>query len=386
MRLGRAGLEHLAALYVRYVSALSTPRRKCLVLDLDNTLWGGVLGEEGVEGIAIGHEGLGLAFREFQLAILALAQRGILLAIASKNNQDDVFEVLDKHPEMVLRRKDFACHEIHWNPKSESLPRIAEQLNLGLESFVFWDDEPREREIVRTQHPAVLVPDVPADPSSFAQALLNLECFDVLSLTDEDRRRGELYRQDAGRQQWLARAAPSNLEEFYHSLEMAVSIECPNGYGIPRFAQLTQRTNQFNFTTRRYTESEIRAKLADNSWSLHTLSLEDRFGALGVVGAAIVKQQTRNWQLDTFLMSCRALGRGAEEAFLATLANEARNAGAVFSGEFIPTKKNEPARQFLARLGISVQSGDDSAFHFEIDPAKIAFPSWIARVHRSAFQ
>ena len=145
MRLNRAGIGHLAVLYVRYLSALLLPRRKCLVLDLDNTLWGGVLGEDGIDGIILGQEGVGLAFREFQLALKALAQRGVLLAVASKNNPADALEVIDHHPEMVLRRNDFACLEIHWNPKSESLPRIAHQLNLGLESFVFWDDEPRER-------------------------------------------------------------------------------------------------------------------------------------------------------------------------------------------------------------------------------------------------
>ncbi len=207
MRIGRKGLELLASLYTRYISAALLPRRKCLVLDLDNTLWGGVIGEDGVQGIAIGQEGIGLAFREFQLAIKAIAQRGVILAIASKNNPADVFEVLDNHPEMVLRRQDFACIEVHWNPKSESLARIAKQLNIGLDSLVFWDDEPREREIIRDQTPLVLIPEVPSDPSAYAEALFNLECFDVLNLTEEDRRRGEMYRQDISRQQLLGQYA-----------------------------------------------------------------------------------------------------------------------------------------------------------------------------------
>ncbi len=274
MRLGRGGMTELAKLYRRYLAALMLPRRKVLVLDLDNTLWGGVLGEDGIDGIAIGREGIGLAFREFQLAILALAQRGVVLAIASKNNSGDVMEVLNNHPEMVLRQKDFACAEIHWNPKSDSLPRIAQQLNLGMDSFVFWDDEPREREIVRSQHPSVLVPEIPADPSDYARALLDLDCFDVLNLTAEDRQRGELYRQDADRQQWLSAASPADLCEFYRSLNMIVSIAVPDTYSVPRFAQLTQRTNQFNFTTRRYSEGDIRAMLADASHSLYTISLE----------------------------------------------------------------------------------------------------------------
>ena len=167
---------------------------------------------------SIGQEGIGLAFREFQLALKALAQRGVILAVASKNNPADALEVFDHHPEMVLRRNDFACLEIHWNPKSESLPRIAQQLNLGLESFVFWDDEPREREVVRSQHPAVFVPEVPADPSAYAKAVLALDCFDVLNLTEEDRRRGEMYREETDRQQWLSAARPNDLAEFYRSL------------------------------------------------------------------------------------------------------------------------------------------------------------------------
>src|SRR5262249_41143541 len=151
----------------------------------------------------------------------------------------------------------------HWQPKSESLPRIAKHLNLGLESFVFWDDEPREREIVRTQHPKVFVPEVPSDPSGYARTLLELSCFDVLSMTEEDRRRGQMYREEAERQQFLDAESPTNLDEFYRSLGMAVKICRPDNFGVVRLAQLTQRTNQFNFTTRRYTEGEVRSMLVD---------------------------------------------------------------------------------------------------------------------------
>jgi FkbH-like protein len=386
MRIGRVGFGHLSALYTRYLSALFMPRRKCLVLDLDNTLWGGVLGEDGPEGIAIGQEGIGLAFREFQLAILALAQRGVVLAVASKNNPDDVFEIFDHHPEMVLRRRDFACMEIHWSPKSESLPRIAQQLNLGLDSFVFWDDEPREREVVRSQHPSVLVPEVPADPSDYARALLNLEYFDVLNLTDEDRQRGEMYRQEADRQQWLTVAPTSDLGEFYRSLNMQVTINRPDAYAMARFAQLTQRTNQFNFTTRRYSEGDIRAKLNDPAYALYTIGLEDRFGKLGVIGAAIVERQTDKWRLDTFLMSCRALGRGVEDAFLATLVADAAEAGATLHGTFIPTKKNPPARQFLDRLNMQLQLVSDDSFEFKVSPHQVEFPKWITRRDGSLMQ
>jgi FkbH-like protein len=377
MRFGRAGLTKLSGLYQRYLAALFTPRRKVLVLDLDNTLWGGVLGEDGVDGIAIGQEGIGLAYREFQLAIRALARRGVVLAIASKNNSGDAWEVIDRHPEMVLRRRDFACAEIHWSPKSESLPRIAQQLNLGLDSLVFWDDEPREREIVRSQHPSVLVPEVPTDPTSYARAILELPCFDVISLTEEDRRRGEMYRQELDRQQWLSEAAPADLSEFYRSLNMIVTIARPDEFGVARIAQLTQRTNQFNFTTRRYTEGDIRSKLADPSCGLYTVSLEDRFGKLGVVGAAIVEQDGAAWRLDTFLMSCRALGRGVEDAFLATLIREATRAHAELAGRFIPTTKNAPTRQFLERLNVPLEAAGEGGVQFRLHSGQIGCPEWI---------
>jgi FkbH-like protein len=246
-----------------------------------------------------------------------------------------------------------------------------------LDSFVFWDDEPREREVVRNQHPAVLVPEVPADPSTYAKIVLGLECFDVLGLTEEDRRRGAMYREESDRQQWLSAAPAADLGEFYHSLKMAVTIERPDAFAVPRVAQLTQRTNQFNFTTRRYDEGEIRAKLDDPRYGIYVISLEDRFGKLGVIGAAIVVRKTDAWDLDTFLMSCRALGRGVEDAFLATLAANATAAGAKLRGEFISTKKNLPARQFLARLNLVPEGANAAPHSFEIDSKKVAVPGWI---------
>ena len=377
MRLGRAGLEQLAQLYGRYLSALFLPRRKCLVLDLDNTLWGGVLGEDGAAGIAIGQEGIGLAYREFQLALKALAHRGVLLAVASKNNTTDAIEVLDQHPEMVLRRNDFACLEIHWNSKSESLPRIARQLNLGLESLVFWDDEPREREVIRNQHPAVFVPEVPADPSGYAQAVLNLECFDMLSLTEEDRRRGEMYREDANREQWLSGSQSSDLSEFYRSLNMCMAIEPPDQYAVPRFAQLTQRTNQFNFTTRRYSDGEIRARLADPAYGLYVASLEDRFGKLGLIGAAMVLRQGERLAVGHILDELPGIGPRSRRCIFGQSCRGSQRGRASLYGEFLPTKKNRPAREFLSAKILAPDISTDAAFEFAIAPAQIRIPPWI---------
>ena len=351
MRLGAAALPLLANAYARYVEALFTPRRKCLVLDLDNTLWGGVLGEDGAGGIQLGHSGVGLAYREFQMAILALYHRGIILAAASKNDAADALSVLRDHPDMVLRPEHFACVEINWNDKPGNIERIAEKLNIGRDSLVFWDDSPMERGMVKSQLPEVLVPEVPADASEYAMFLRRMTCFDVLSLTREDQSRGRMYREQAERDSFLSQEAPRSLDDYYASLEMVVTIERATDVSAPRIAQLTQRTNQLNLTTRRYTEAEVRARAADPSWRVVGLSLRDRFGDLGLIGAAMLHEGPEEWELDTFLMSCRALGRRVEETFASHLAEIAAETGKPLRGVFLPTKKNAPVRELFVRNG-----------------------------------
>jgi FkbH-like protein len=378
MRLSREAMSGLATCYTRYLSALYLPRRKCLVLDLDNTLWGGVIGEDGISGIEIGHQGVGLAYREFQMAIVALSQRGVILAICSKNNPDEAMDALANHPNMVLRPENLACSELGWKPKHEGLQRIAQRLNIGLDSLVFWDDSPFEREMVRSQLPSVLVPEVPSEVSNWATNLLALDCFDVLSLTDEDQRRGELYRQQAEREQYSKIAGKRNLDEFYRSLQMLATIREADELVLPRIAQLVQRTNQFNFTTRRYTEAEVRRMQESPDHRVYSLCVKDRFGDLGQVGAAIVRLNLGVWELDTLLVSCRALGRGAEDAFLAFLTLQAQAAGARLVGTFVPTAKNSPVREFLDRLGVDLKKGDSMGYQFSTDPQSVSIPSWIS--------
>ena len=351
MRLASPSLPLLAAAWARHLAALVTPRRKCLVLDLDNTLWGGVLGEDGPGGIQLGHSGIGLAYRELQMAVLSLSSRGVLLAAASKNNLDDVLPVLRDHPDMVLRPEHFACLEIHWQDKPESLRRIADKLNIGRDSLVFWDDNPLERGMVKSQLPEVLVPDVPDDPSEYAQFLRDLACFDILTLTKEDRTRGQMYREQVERDTFLAQGPPRSLDDYYASLEMVATIEPATDTSIPRIAQLTQRTNQLNLTTRRYTEADIRAFANDPSCRVYGLSLRDRFGDLGLIGAAVLRERPAEWELDTFLMSCRALGRRVEETFASHLAEVAAQTGKPLRGVFLPTKKNAPMRELLEQTG-----------------------------------
>jgi FkbH-like protein len=380
--LGRIRLSHeaigkLAELHALYLATLLQARKKCLVLDLDNTLWGGIIGEDGMSGIQLGQSGLGLAFREFQMAILSLFGKGVILAISSKNNPEEVQQVFSEHSEMVLGWEHFAASEINWEDKATGIERLAKRLNIGLDSMVFLDDNPVERELVRMRLPEVMVPELPADPSAYASFLLGLDCFYTLRLTDEDRQRGVLYRQQAEREAFLSQTPVSSLEDYYSMLEMVVTLREADAAISARVAQLTQRTNQFNLTTRRYSERDILAMMADPRWRLFALDLEDKFGTYGTVGLAIVYQDGKAWQLDTFLMSCRALGRAVEEAFLWYVALQAESAGASLSGTFVPTKKNKPAEAFLQRNGLLPESLEDGEHAFEVRSDALAKPDWL---------
>jgi FkbH-like protein len=378
IRLARTGLNLLTQQYARYISALLTPRRKCLVLDLDNTLWGGVIGEDGLLGIQLGHESIGLAYREFQMAALALSQRGIILAVCSKNNPNEALTVLRNHPDTILRPEHFACMEINWHAKTENLRRIAQKLNIGLDSLVFWDDSPVEREIVSHQLPEVLVVDVPDDPSDYAIHLLDLECFDTLSLTEDDSRRSQMYRQQAQRELYFEQSQSDSLEKLYSSLDIVVTISQASDFALPRIAQLTQRTNQFNFTTRRYSNSEVQALASDSNYRLYSLQLQDKFGDVGIVGAAIIRQELGYWHLENFLMSCRALGRSVEDTFLAYLVSKAKGNGTQLTGYFRPTQKNAPVLALLAKYGLEPpQHWQGEIWEFKVPISSVEQVSWI---------
>ena len=316
---------HLADEYVKFIRALAGGAKKCLVLDLDNTLWGGIVGEDGVDAIRLGATYPGSAFVQFQRLVQDLARRGVILALASKNNPADVDEVFARHPSMVLRKDDFAAMEIGWNPKSESLRRIAARLAIGLEHMVFVDDNPVECEEVRRALPQVHVIALPAQPERYVRALQREGLFDTAAISDEDRRRGELYRQRAEAES--ARASAGSLEGFYRDLAMEISVAPIARPSLPRAAQLTQKTNQFNVTTRRYTETEIGERLRDPSWVGFTVAVKDRFGDNGIVGVALARVEGRTLAIDTLLMSCRIIGRTVETAMLAHLCDEAISRG-----------------------------------------------------------
>lgn len=323
-------------------------RKKCLVLDLDNTLWGGVLGEDEISGIQVDGDYPGKAFHLWQEGIKELEHEGIILAICSKNNQPDV-EALFAAREMPLRLEDFACTRINWNDKATNIREIAQDLNIGLDSMVFVDDNPTERELIRRQLPMVAVPEWPAQPyelPAFYQQLVQ-DYFSVYSLTEEDKNKTEQYRQNASRAH--AQASFTDMEDFLCSLEMELTIAPANEVSLPRIAQMTQKTNQFNLTTHRYTEDAIRAMLADGA-KIWTLAVKDKFGDNGITGLMIV---TKGGEIDTLLLSCRVLGKGIEEAFVKMVLKslEIDEVHAMY----IPTEKNGQVAAFWDRMGMKVE-------------------------------
>jgi FkbH-like protein len=376
-RWSRRALQVLAERYSAAICSRLGRVRKCVVVDLDNTLWGGIVGEDGLEGLRLGEDGIGRAYVEFQLELLNLYRKGILLAICSKNNPDDALAVIRRHPAMRLREEHFAAMRINWADKASNLRALAADLNLGLDSFVFLDDNPVERSWVRQNIPEVLVPDLPVDPSEYKTALLELSAraFYKVSVTAEDRWRGEFYQAQAERGRLETSA--TSLEEFYRALEMHARIGPSDAFSIPRIAQLTQKTNQFNLTTRRYTETEIQALSKDPNCAVWWLDLADRFGPNGIVGVLILKRDLSDaWVIDTFLLSCRVMGRTVENALLAVVAREL-NAPRLI-GEFRRTAKNAPVRDLYPRLGFRLLREDPESQFWELDLAAASLepPDW----------
>jgi FkbH-like protein len=371
--LSTAGLRHLADHLTRAIAALVLPAAKVVVLDLDNTLWGGIVGEDGPGGIAIGPSGLGAAFAAFQDALLALRAQGVLLAIASKNNEADAFEIFDHHPGMRIRRDHLAAHRISWQPKSESLRELAGELSLGVDSFVFVDDSPTECAEVASVLPEVTVLQLPPEPARYVEALRAVPQLDRMTLTDEDRMRAAAYAAEKIRT--AARAAaegdPDALRAHLRSLALVVHVRRIGDAEVARAAQLTQKTNQFNLTTVRRSEADIEAMRRDPAWRLYALDVTDRFGDYGTTGLVFARRvdDGATWDLDTVLLSCRVLGRGVESALLRVVTADLIAAGARrLTGRLIPTKKNAPVRDFLPRHGFVALAGDGSGESFVKEP------------------
>jgi FkbH-like protein len=375
--IGPAGMNALARVYLRYVRAISGNTRKCIVLDLDNTLWGGILGEEGPQGIELGSEYPGNAYVAFQRCLLNLRERGVLLAIASKNNPQDVDHVFAENGAMVLSKRHFSAAEIHWEPKSVSVARIAASLNLDPRHIVFVDDNPAECLEVEKAIPSITTITLPRNPEDYEEALLSEGLFDALGFSDEDRRRAELYGQREAAER--LRSTAVSLEEYYRSLEMRVYIEPINSTNVARAAQMTQKTNQFNATTRRYTEAEITAMLLTGQYKGLAVRVVDTFGDNGIVGLLLARKIGKVCDVDTFLLSCRVINRAIEAVMLHWLTSNALKEGfEAVEGWIHVTERNVPVRDLYASHGFSaIESNERSTrWRLELRNAHIAVPEW----------
>jgi len=371
----------LVSEWMKFIHPITGVLCKVLVVDLDNTLWGGVLGEEGLEGIQVGSEYPGAFYRSLQRTLIDLHQRGILLAVCSKNNREEAMEALEKHPEMLLRPEHFAAFRINWQDKAQNVREIAAELNLGTDAIAFLDDNPVERERVRSEMPEVKVISVPDHARGFARAIRECPYFERLTLSAEDKEHTRMYHQQAKRAE-LAKSAAS-LEDFYRSLDQEVQIAHVIPETLARVAQLTQKTNQYNVTTRRYTEQQIEEVAAQPNWGVYSVRVKDRFGDNGIVGVLIARTEGEVCEIDTFLLSCRVIGRTVETAMLGFLADTSRKNGAsILRGWFLPTKKNAPAREIYAAHQFKPVATEDgrTLWALNLEEADIPNPEWI-RLH-----
>ena len=379
IRLGDRVLSEVARAYARYVAPLKGLRKKCVVLDLDNTLWGGIVGEDGPGRIKLGNASPGVEYQDFQRYLLSLTERGILLTINSKNNFDDAMQVIRSHDGMILREKHFSAIRINWTAKADNMVSIARELNIGVDSFIFVDDNPSEREMMRSVLPTVLTVELPTDPSLYRETLEMLPQLQALVVTDEDRSRVEQYR--AKQQREEVRASAQSMEEYLQSLGIAVEIALASNSTIQRIHQLFQRTNQFNLTTRRYDEAQFVRFIKDPGVRIYALQARDRFGDHGLVAAALVRTGNEQWLIDSFLMSCRVIGYGVETALLAHIWGQAKEARVkVLLGDYIETPKNVPAKEFYSRHGFTVdgQKVDEKLVRYRLSTeGSVLVPQWI---------
>jgi FkbH-like protein len=355
--------------------------RKVVVLDLDDTLWGGVIGDAGLSGIELG-EGSprGEAFKAFQQYLRSLRDRGILLAVSSKNETANARLPFEEHPETVLKLSDFAAFRASWDPKADNIRAMAADLDLGLNAFVFVDDNPAERELVRQTLPEVAVIDLPEDPSEYSKALESSRWLEVPVVTDDDRARAGQYQ---SRAEARALAETMDLSEFLASLEMRAQVAPIDGVSLARATQLINKSNQFNLTTRRLTESEVQALAADPDVCTLTVRLADRFGDHGLVSVLIASQRGPVVEIDDWLMSCRVLKRGVERMLLEQLADWAGEHGVgEVRGKFIPTGRNELVRTLLDDLGFERLSESEGVVSYRLVLSTFERPRHFINVER----
>ena len=347
-------LPYVASRVVDIIAAIKGQFKKCLILDLDNTVWGGVIGDDGLEGIELGHGlGIGKAFTEFQMWIKKLKQRGIIICVASKNNEDTAKEPFEKHPDMILKLDDIAVFQANWETKVDNIRTIQGILNIGFDSMVFLDDNPFERNMVRENIPGITVPELPEDPAMYLEYLYSLNLFETASYSNADKDRTKQYQVEAKRVS-LSKTF-TNEADFLKSLNMISTVSGFTKFNTPRVAQLSQRSNQFNLRTVRYTEADIEDMAKNPDVIDLSFTLEDKFGDNGLIAVVIMKKlDEETLFVDTWFMSCRVLKRGMENFTLNTMVEFARSKGYKrIIGEYIPTPKNKMVEMHYPNLGFT---------------------------------
>jgi FkbH-like protein len=362
-------LPYIASRVVDIISAIRGQFKKCLILDLDNTVWGGVIGDDGLEGIELGHGlGIGKAFTEFQMWVKKLKQRGIIICVASKNNEETAKEPFEKHPDMVLKLDDIAVFQANWETKVDNIRTIQSILNIGFDSMVFLDDNPFERNMVRENIPGITVPELPDDPAMYLEYLYSLNLFETASYSNADKDRTKQYQVEAKRVS-LSKTF-TNEADFLKSLNMVSTVSGFTKFNTPRVAQLSQRSNQFNLRTVRYTETDIESMAKDPDVIDLSFTLEDKFGDNGLIAVVIMKKQDEETLfVDTWFMSCRVLKRGMENFTLNTMVEYAKVKGyKKIIGEYIPTPKNKMVEQHYPNLGFSaINTADNSQYVLDVE-------------------
>ena len=368
-------LPAIAREVICVIRALMARFKKCVILDLDQTLWGGIIGDDGLEGIQIGELGTGHAFKEFQSWLKELTKRGIILAVCSKNDEDKAKEPFIKHPEMVLRLEDIAVFVANWEDKAGNIKKIVNTLNLGMDSFVFIDDNPFERNLVRSMLPMITVPELPEDPAEYLSYLKELNLFETTSYSTADFDRTRQYREEAERTELKEQFA--TYDEYLENLYMEAEAKPFDAFHIPRIAQLSQRSNQFNLRTVRYTEEDA-AKLAkDEQYITLYFTLKDRFGDHGLISVVVMKKENDSLFIENWLMSCRVLKRTMEAFIVNTMLEEAGKAGAArVIGEYIKTPKNGMVEHLYEEMGFNPLG--DGRYEIAVDSYK-KHKTWIHR-------
>lgn len=342
-------LPVIAKVCVDILAAFAGKFKKCLILDLDNTMWGGIIGDDGIENIQIGDLGIGKAFTQLQYWAKELKQRGVLIAVCSKNDEHIAKEVFEKHPDMVLRMEDISIFVANWSNKGDNIKYIQQVLNIGMDSLVFIDDNPFERNLVRTIFPEVTVPELPEDPADYLPFLQSLNLFETVSFTEEDTVRTKQYKEESERV--VLQQSFESVEEYLASLNMEATVETISKFNLARCAQLTQRSNQFNLTTIRYTEDQLQSFI-DNGGKAVCISLKDKFGDYGLISLLLLEKDGDTALINTWIMSCRVLKRGVEELAVNEVIKLAKEWGCTaVRGKYIPTPKNGMVKDLYVNMG-----------------------------------